>query len=84
MAYPQEGVYIAVCLDLSLAAQADTMQEAMKKLDEQVKDYLTEARSDPKYAEQLLSRKAPLSLWVKYYWLQIKTKPGHCAGLFIG
>ena len=64
MAYQQNGVYVAACLDLSLAAQADTMQDAVKKLDEQIKDFFTEALSEPEYAKQLLSRKAPLSMWL--------------------
>ena len=38
MAYQQNGVFVAACLDLSLAAQADTMPEAMSKLDAQVRD----------------------------------------------
>ena len=67
MAYQQNGVYVAACLDLSLAAQADTMQEAVNKLDEQIKDFFTEALSEPEYAKQLLSRKAPLSMWLKYW-----------------
>ncbi|MCM5471346.1 DUF1902 domain-containing protein, partial [Escherichia coli] len=53
MAYQQNGVYVAACLDLSLAAQADTMKEAVNKLDEQIKDFFTEALSEPEYAKQL-------------------------------
>jgi len=67
MAYQQDGVFVAACLDLSLAAQADTMREAMDKLETQIKDFLTEALSEPQYAEQLLKRKAPLSMWLKYW-----------------
>lgn len=69
MAYQQDGVFVAACLDLSLAAQADTMQEAMDKLENQVRDYLIEAYEDPSYTRQLLSRKAPLSMWFKYWVL---------------
>ncbi|EQB0734018.1 DUF1902 domain-containing protein [Klebsiella oxytoca] len=67
MAYQQNGVYVAACLDLSLAAQADTMKEAMSKLDAQIRDYLEEALSEPEFADQLLNRKAPLSMWIKYW-----------------
>lgn len=67
MAYRQDGVYVAACLDLSLAAQADTMQDALCKLDEQIKDYVAEALSEPEYADKLLNRKAPLSMWLKYW-----------------
>lgn len=74
MAYQQDGVFVAVCLDLSLAAQADTMQEVMVKLEEQIKDYLLEASSEPEYARQLLSRKAPASMWFKYWLIALKIK----------
>ena len=67
MAYQQNGVFVAACLDLSLAAQADTMPESMSKQDAQVRDYLEEAFSEPAYTKQLLNRKAPLSMWIKYW-----------------
>lgn len=68
MAYRQDGVYVAVCLDLSLAAQADTIQEAMSKLESQITDFVEEAISEPEFTIDLLNkRKAPVSLWVKYF-----------------
>ena len=71
MAYKSGEVYIAVCLDLSLAAQADSMKEAIEKLDKQVKDYLREAYADKKYTRQMLDRSAPFALWLKYYLFRI-------------
>lgn len=68
MAYQQSGVFVAACLDLSLAAQADTLKEAMEKLDIQIKDLIEEACREPQYAGQILNRKAPASMWLKY-WL---------------
>lgn len=68
MAYKKGELYIAVCLDLSLAAQADTMESAIDKLDEQVRAYIEEVNREPQYARQLLNRPAPISLWAKYYW----------------
>ncbi|MCP2041906.1 hypothetical protein L1281_002524 [Neisseria sp. HSC-16F19] len=70
MAYKSGSLYVAVCLDLSLAAQADTMEGAINKLDSQVHSLIEEALAEPKYAYQLLNRPAPLSLWAKYYWLK--------------
>lgn len=67
MAYQQNGVFVAACLDLSLAAQADTMQEAMDKLESQLQDYIKEAYSEPKYTSQMLKRRAPISMWLKYW-----------------
>lgn len=66
----QKGqVWQAFCLDINLAAQGSTLQEVKRKLHEQIEEYLFDALSgaDRKYADQLLSRKAPASLWVRYY-----------------
>lgn len=72
MAYKQDNVFVAACLDLSLAAQGDTMQEAMNKLEEQVDSYIEEAYSDPAHTCHLLKRKAPFSMWAKYWFLSLK------------
>ncbi|WP_439256585.1 hypothetical protein [Lonepinella sp. BR2271] len=70
MAYRENNLFIAVCLDLSLAAQADSMDEAIQKLDMQIQDFIEEINAEPEYAIQLLNRSAPLSLWIKYYWFK--------------
>ncbi len=73
MAYHQGGVFVAACLDLSLAAQADSMEEAMHKLELQINDYLEEAVSDPKYAQDMIfNRKAPVSMWLKYWFIAFR------------
>lgn len=70
MAYKQDGVFVAICLDLSLAAQADTLHEAKDKLEEQIHSFVEEAIAEPQYAKALLlERKAPLSLWLKYWYI---------------
>ena len=66
-------LYIASCLSLALAAQANTIEEAKAKLQAQVEDVIQEARENPKYAKDILTRKAPLSMWVEY-WL--------CSGIY--
>jgi hypothetical protein len=59
---------VAVCIDLSLAAQADSMKEAIQKLESMIDTYVNEALSIHKdYAHQLLTRKAPLSQMLTYY-----------------
>lgn len=85
MAYQQNGVFVAACLDLSLAAQADTMREAMDKLDAQIKDYIAEAFAEPQYAKQLLNRKAPISMWFKYWVIafQVFVRKRDQAKLFV-
>ena len=80
MAYKEDGLFVAVCIDLSLAAQANTIEEAQAKLESQIMDYIEEAINDAEYTEQLLSRKAPLSLIWKYHLLGIQTFLFRCFG----
>ncbi len=60
----------AICLDLNLAAQADTFDEVESKLREMINEYVYDALvgEDKEYADYFLSRKAPLSVWAKYYF----------------
>ncbi len=70
-AEPDGGVWIAVCVDLSLAVQGDSFEEVRRKLDEQIKAYVYEALSeDREYAEQLLARRSPWQDWLKYYLIR--------------
>lgn len=70
----EEGAWVAVCLDLNLAAQADSVDEAKQKLLSMIESYVTEAlTTDSRYADQLLTRKAPWAEWVKYYYFCAKT-----------
>lgn len=70
MAYKKGELYIAECLDLSLATQGNSFDEVEKKLDDQLEDYLNEAFSDKRYTRQLLNRPSPFSSWVRYYWFR--------------
>ena len=64
----EQSHWVAVCIDLSLAAQADTANEAIEKLEAMIDSYINEALGIHKdYAKQLLSRKAPLSQMLSYY-----------------
>jgi predicted RNase H-like HicB family nuclease len=74
-----EGQWIAFCLDFDLAAQASTFEEAKTKLENMIKEYVFDALvgEDREYAEQLLTRKAPLLEWLKYYfYVVIHAKAG--------
>lgn len=65
--------WVAICIDLCLAAQADTLQEAKDKLEAQVNDYVYEALTvDRAHAAQLLTRKAPLRNRLEYYALKLR------------
>ncbi len=66
---------VAVCVDLSLAAQADSPKEAISKLESMIQTYIEEAFGKNKeYAEQLLSRKAPFVQRFSYYWILFQYK----------
>lgn len=66
-----EGYWAAYCLDFTLYATGETAEEAMGKLRVIVDEYLTDALvgDDQEYAADLLSRRAPLIDWIRFYWL---------------
>ncbi|CCE25706.1 conserved protein of unknown function [Methylotuvimicrobium alcaliphilum 20Z] len=71
----QEGdCWVAVCLNFNLAAQGDTYEEAKTKLESMIREYVHDALigDDKPYAAQLLSRSAPLSLWLRYQIIRLK------------
>lgn len=60
--------WVAICIDLCLAAQAESQEEAQKKLESMISTYVADALGKHKeYASQLLSRKAPISQIAFYY-----------------
>lgn len=64
-----EGLWVAHCVDLSLAAQADTFEEVKAKLHEQVVDfcdYVNSQQHDPVFQRQLLGRRAALLTRIHY------------------
>lgn len=72
---PDGNQWVAVCIDLSLAAQADSLEAAKRKLMEQIKLYVTEAVTvDSEHAEYLLNRKAPLIQRAEYYLIALKER----------
>jgi len=62
----------AFCLDLTLAAQGSTFEEARQALHEQISEYIHDALvgEDREYAGYFLRRKAPLQYWLKYYTIK--------------
>lgn len=69
LAEKKHGQWQALCLDLCLAAQADSLDEAKQKLEGMILEYVYDALAgeDKQYAGQLLSRRAPAKDWAKYY-----------------
>lgn len=72
----QGNLFVAVCIDLSLAAQADSMEEARHKLDAQIVDYLNDVLNGPEreHIQDLLPRKAPLSQQLRYQYIRAQWK----------
>ena len=79
IAREEDGVWAALCLDLDLAAQGETLPEAKEKLEQMIEDYIFDALAgdDRQHAGQLLSRKAPLVEWARYYWTVFFNKLWH-------
>ena len=72
--YQEDQVFYAYCLDLNLAVQASSLEEARTKILDMAADYLHDALEgkDKSYQAQLLNRKAPLPIFLKYYSLLVK------------
>ena len=67
----QDNQWQAFCLDLCLAAQADSFEDAKHRLDSMIREYVYDAVAgeDKEHVEQLLlHRSAPWRYWVKYYF----------------
>ncbi|MEB1099662.1 hypothetical protein VDP44_10740 [Xanthomonas campestris pv. campestris] len=69
------GQWVAICIDLGLATQSDSFEEARDKLDAQIRDYVHEALTvDRQHAGVLLSRKAPLANQLEYHAIRVIQK----------
>ncbi|UHQ19506.1 hypothetical protein LVB87_15160 [Lysobacter sp. KIS68-7] len=76
-------IWNAYCLDLSLGSQGDTYADARKKLDEQIEEFVQDVLTgeDRPHAVYLLSRRAPLPMWLKYYAIKALIVVIHAFGL---
>ena len=77
LAWSERGAWVAVCLDLSLAAQGASVHQARERLHEQITAYVADALSvDAEHAEVLLNRKAPLLDRLRFVlWVAIAERP---------
>lgn len=78
----RDGLWVAACLDFSLAAQATSLGEAKHKLETQIRDYVIEAVTvDKVHGAQLLRRRAPVRDWLKYWFYRqltrLRARPMH-------
>jgi len=72
----EDDVWVAVCLNYSLASQGNTVEEAMEKLMHQVQEYVFDAVAgdDKEHVKYLLTRSAPTSQWATFYWFKTLAK----------
>lgn len=77
MAWRDGDLWVAACLDYTLAAQGYSLDEAKTKLHAQISTYVHEAMTvDSAHAGSLLARKAPLLDRVRYdAWYIIQNRP---------
>jgi hypothetical protein len=70
------GQWVAVCVDLNLAAQADTFKQAQAKLAAQIRWYVYDALAgdDRVFADALIKRTAPLSIMLRYHLLIVMSR----------
>lgn len=74
----RDGSWFAVCIDLNLVAQGESLDSVKIKLHQQVRDYLEEAvTDDAAYFGDLIPRPAPLSFRLKFYLLELICKLRH-------
>lgn len=72
VALKRDGFWVAMCVDLDLAVQADNPREAKRLLHEQIVSFVSEAYGeDQKFAVQLLGRRAPWRYFVLYYVIKL-------------
>jgi len=70
------GVWVALCLDFDLAAQAETLEQARAHLDAMITEYVDDALTgeDRDHSAALLNRRAPWRYWLRFYWLSLLVK----------
>ena len=76
--------WVAVCIDLCLAAQGDNFNEARDKLYQQIASYIDEALTeDQEFASQLLNRRAPATQRLQY-WVIVALAKLHILRMGVG
>lgn len=77
MAWPEGEVWVAACIDLTLAAQGATRLQAQQRLHAQILSYVREAVTiDAEHAEALLGRRAPWRDRLRFaFWHAVAHRP---------
>lgn len=65
----KSGQWVAMCVDLSLAAQADSLKEVKASLNSQIESYLEDLNGiDREHVSDLFPRRAPFRVMALYYY----------------
>ena len=65
----RNDIWQAFSLEFGLAAQGESAAEVRQKLDQMIYSYVRDAVTvDKEHAKTLLSRRATLQVYAKYYW----------------
>lgn len=69
----KDSCWQAFCLDFDLAVQSETFEDARKKLQDAVSDYVYDALAgeDKEHAQALLRRRAPYRMYLKFYYIAL-------------
>jgi hypothetical protein len=69
LAERKDSQWQAVTLEFGLAAQGESLSDVKAKLEEQIDEYICDALlgEDRDHAYELLSRKAPMSAYLKFH-----------------
>lgn len=77
-AVKENDQWIACCLDFTLAAQADSFEEALANLKIMINEYIKDIAGPlSDHRQMLLNRKAPASEWIKYFYFLLLHKISH-------
>lgn len=72
LAMKRDGYWVAICIDLDLTAQADTLAQVRKALNGQIASYVADAVGvDVDHASYLLRRRAPLRYFALYHFIKL-------------
>jgi predicted RNase H-like HicB family nuclease len=65
--------WVAVCLELNLAVEADSVEALREKMSDAIEGYIETLldTNDPASIPELLHRRAPFLDWIKYYLIRL-------------
>jgi len=72
MVYKEGGLWVAVCLDLCLAAQDYSSDAAVNKLNAQINDYVSDGGINHNHECDVKTRRTPFTLWVRYAYIKLQ------------